>query len=61
MKSTKSQKVEIRLELLNGKKYTANVLCGTIPKDMRTEASLGQNGEPTTDQMIPPNSILVSQ
>lgn len=44
MKSTKGQKVEIRLEFLNRKMCTANVLCDTTPKDMRADAYLVQIG-----------------
>lgn len=44
MKSTTGQKVEIRLEFSNGKKYTVNVLCDTIPKDMRADTYLVQTG-----------------
>lgn len=40
MKSTEGQKVENRLEFSNGKKYTVNVLCDTIPKDMRADTYL---------------------
>lgn len=49
MKSTEGQKVENRLEFSNGKKYTVNVLCDTIPKDMRADTYLVQT-EPMTDQ-----------
>lgn len=44
MKSTKGQKVEIRLEFLNGKEYAANVLYDTISKDMRADTYLVQIG-----------------